>query len=82
MSGRDHLFPRHRHRVKERLHRRFAEAPAALMWAYRGWMSHRCRPGTRPPLVDLIPDTNVSDDLSPSGRRHHFQCHTDFGADA
>jgi hypothetical protein len=29
--GCDHLLLRHRHRIKECLHRRFAEAPASLM---------------------------------------------------
>ena len=31
-SGSDHFFPRNRHGVKESLQRRFAKAPAPLMW--------------------------------------------------
>src|ERR1700737_3735593 len=32
LLGGDHFLLCHRHCVKERLHRRFAEAPAPLMW--------------------------------------------------
>src|ERR1700730_15031073 len=32
LLGSDHFLLRHRHCVKERLHRRLAEAPAPLMW--------------------------------------------------
>src|SRR3984893_13470922 len=32
LLGSDHFLLRHRHCVKERLHRRLVEAPAPLMW--------------------------------------------------